>query len=256
MFKPVDVLSKVIVTELTLTEILDSKERYPKDKVRDLDRKPAKVLKFSGVSIGHNILDIYSGGGWYSELFSKAVGKNGNVFAHNDELTWRFGGNEMKKRTSNNRLENIIRIDQVPIADINLPAKSIDIAFMAINYHDLFFTSRIKNGEKELMRNEVVDYQKAFTNVKRLLKDNGVLIVTDHIAQKGSGYQAANELHRIDPNIVIHQLNQVGFQLVEEAFYLRNPKDELNLLVFDEKIRGKTSRFIYKFAKPSNRHGI
>lgn len=238
-----------ILSEAQLSKIVDSPVRFAGDKDRDPDRKPIKVLKFSGIAKGHYVLDIYAGGGWYSELFSKSVGLNGKVFVQNDDLTWRFGKSELIQRTKNNRLPNLIRLDQVSISDINLPDKSIDIAFMGINYHDLFFTDRVRNGKKEIMRESIVDYRASFLNIMRILKDDGVLIVTDHFAKAGSGYKAANELHRIDPNIVKFQLSELGFKLVEEAFYLRNPDDDLSELVFNEGIRGKTDRFIYKFTK-------
>lgn len=237
------------LTSSQLNEILNHSDRMSEDKARDDDRQPAKIMAFSGVSKGDNVLDIYAGGGWYSELYSKAVGPKGKVYAQNDNLTWRFGEKEIVMRTKDERLANIIRLDKVDIADINLPDNSVDIAFMGVNYHDLFFTYRFRSGKLEKMRDQVVDYKASFTTVKKALKDDGVLIIIDHSAELGSGYDAANTLHRMDPNIVKFQLNDVGFVLLEEAFYLRNPNDDLKTLVFDSSIRGKTDRFVYKFGK-------
>ncbi len=241
--------SQLLLNKSDIQAVLSHPKRWNHDHKDDANRRPGKILAFMRIAKGDRVLDIYAGGGWYSELFSMAVGVNGKVFAQNDQLTWRFGGHELSKRTESNRLSNLVRLDQVSIADIDLPGQSIDIAFMGINYHDLFFTDRIRNGKKEIMRNSIVDYRKSFLNVKRLLKDDGVLIITDHYASAGSGYEAANKLHRIDPNIVKYQLNQLGFVLAEEAFYLRNPDDDLSKLVFSEDIRGRTDRFIYKFIK-------
>ncbi|MCL1035835.1 hypothetical protein L2750_01505 [Shewanella submarina] len=234
---------------MELKSILQHPARPDTDRLRDSDRKPLQVLKFTGVAEGQRVLDIYAGGGWYSELLSRSVGESGRVYAHNDSLTWRFGRKEMVERTLDNRLPNLIRFDQVEIKDIPLSPASLDIAFMAINYHDLFFTHRSRNGKYEVMREGIVDPIQAFLHIRDLLKPDGVLIVIDHAARPGSGYQAANDLHRIDPNIVKYQLDKVGFTLLEEAFYLRNPKDDLDALVFDEEIRGKTDRFIYKFGR-------
>ena len=237
------------LTGSQLHEILNHSDRSSEDKARDDDRQPAKILAFSGVTKGDSVLDIYAGGGWYSELYSKAVGPKGKVYAQNDDLTWRFGEKEIVMRTKGERLANIIRLDKVDIADINLPDNSVDIAFMGINYHDLFFTYRFRDGKLETLRDQVVDYKTSFTTVKKVLKDDGVLIIVDHFGEPGSGYEAANTLHRIDPNIVKFQLNDVGFVLLEEAFYLRNSNDDLKALVFAPNIRGKTDRFVYKFGK-------
>jgi len=39
--------------------------------------------------------------------------------------------------------------------------------------------------------------------------------------------------------------------LEAESDLLRNPADDHSLLVFDEKIRGKTDRAVFRFRKPS-----
>jgi len=143
----------------------------------------------------------------------------------------------------------VTRLDQIDFTQMGVPKLSVDIAFMGINYHDLFFTNRVRNGQIEKIREKNVDYAQALSSIHKTLKDDGVLIIIDHFAKPGSGYQTANELHRIDPNIVMYQLNENGFELLEEAFYLRNPNDTLESLVFAPEIRGKTSRFIYKFGK-------
>ena len=128
------------LSQQQLMELLNHPNRLAKDNIRDSVRKPEKIMDFADVAAGDHVLDLYAGGGWYSELFSLAVGKNGLVYAHNDELTWKFGAQEIKDRSAGNRLVNLVRLDQVALADINVPTQSIDIAFMAINYHDLYFT--------------------------------------------------------------------------------------------------------------------
>lgn len=232
-----------------LQTLLTEPNRSDVDKQHDANRKPAQIMRFAGVASGQSILDVYAGGGWYSELFSRAVGEQGKVYAHNDTLTWRFGKKEMLARSKRQTLKNMMRFDQVAIKEIPLPSSSIDIAFMGINYHDLFFTHRNRNGERQIMRDKIVDYREAFSHIKRLLKPEGVLIIIDHHAKAGSGYEAANELHRIDANIVKYQLQSLGFVLKEEAFYLQSPNDDLEQSVFAKGIRGKTSRFILKFGK-------
>lgn len=208
------VLHAAQVNQQQLKEILNLSTRPSPDKERDEARQPATIMAFTGVSEGDRILDLSAGGGWYSELFSHAVGPKGKVYAQNDQLMWRFAEKSMTERTSNGRLANIERLDNVAVTDIKLPANSIDIAFMALSYHDLFFTSKLQNGKKVTLRDEVVDYQAALAQLKTLLNDAGVVIIIDHTAKAGSGYEAANTVHRIDPSI-----------------------------------RGKTDRFIYKFIK-------
>ena len=69
-----------------LNGILASSERPAKDSERDGARKPAEVMQFAGIEAGDHILDLFAGGGWYSELFSMAVGPTGKVYAQNDNV--------------------------------------------------------------------------------------------------------------------------------------------------------------------------
>ena len=114
---------------------------------------------------------------------------------------------------------------------------------------DHYRSSLTFTGKKTEFRQQAVDHKAALAKVRASLKDNGVFIIIDHEAVKGSGYDAPNSTHRIDSNIVKYQMEEAGFKLVEEAFYLRNPDDNRAVNVFEDETRGKTDRFIYKFTK-------
>ena len=47
------------------------------------------------------------------------------------------------------------------------------------------------------------------------------------------------------------EVEAAGFQFEGESFVLRNTDDQHDLMVFDEKIRGKTDQFVYRFKKPA-----
>ena len=51
------------------------------DKLRDANRKPAQTLEFLGVKPGEQIAEILPGGGYFTRIFSKAVGPSGHVYA-------------------------------------------------------------------------------------------------------------------------------------------------------------------------------
>lgn len=232
-----------------IASLLSHKERPPQDQKRDPARLPDRVLAFSRITKNQHILDIFAGGGWYTELFSHAVGENGKVYAQNDEVIWRFAEKPINERTKDNRLSNVVRFDNMPIVDIDIPDASLDIVFTALNYHDLFFTEFTQDGKVNKVREKIVDYKAALARIKRAMKDEGTFVIIDHAAEPGSGYQAANVEHRIDPDIVEFQMREAGFELVEEAYFLRNPQDDLSTNVFEAAIRGKTDRFVYKFQK-------
>jgi predicted methyltransferase len=232
-----------------LTGLLSDKQRPAADVKRDEARKPAEIMHFSEISKGDHVLDLFSGGGWYSELFSMAVGDKGKVYAQNDSVIWRFAEKGITKRTENNRLSNVTRLDKVEIIDMAMKDKSIDLVFTALNYHDLFFTHSVRDGKVTKVREKAIDHKQALANIKRVMKDDGIFVIIDHAGLAGSGFNAPNDTHRIDPDIVKYQMEEAGFSLIEEAFYLRNAEDDLSTNVFAKGVRGKTDRFVYKFVK-------
>ena len=53
------------------------KGRPEADTKRDADRKPAEMLEFAGVKQGQTVVDLIPGGGYFTRIFSKAVGPKG-----------------------------------------------------------------------------------------------------------------------------------------------------------------------------------
>ena len=51
------------------------------DKARDADRKPAECMAFAGVKEGDQVVDFLPGSGYFTRIFSKAVGPKGHVLA-------------------------------------------------------------------------------------------------------------------------------------------------------------------------------
>ena len=82
------------------------------------------------------------------------------------------------------------------------------------------------------------------------LKSGGILAVVDHYAAAGSPRETGGTLHRIDPGIVIAEIEAAGFILDSQSDVLRNLEDDHSLNMSDEQIRGKTDRFVMKFRKP------
>ena len=82
-------------------------------------------------------------------------------------------------------------------------------------------------------------------------KPGTIVGIIDHAATPGGDTRAVVEkVHRIDPAVVKADFLRAGFVLEGESDLLKNPADDHSLNVFDDKIRRKTDRFIFKFRKP------
>lgn len=51
--------------------------------------------------------------------------------------------------------------------------------------------------------------------------------------------------------MVIDDISKAGFQPVEETDLYTNPRDPLNVSVFQQELRGSTNQFVLKFKKPA-----
>lgn len=223
------------------SDVLADLGRFAADQARDSGRKPDQVLALLGVEEGMQVLDLYSGGGYYTELLSALVGPEGKVTAHNNTPYLSFVGDELAARYTDGRLQNVERIISEN-NELELEAGRYDAVMMMLTYHDIYYIDP-ENGWPEL------DGPKLLAELHQALKPGGSIILSDHAAAPGSPPETGGTLHRIDPAIVVRQMAAAGFELAAEGDFLRNPDDDYSKSVFDESIRGKSDRFVMRFEK-------
>ncbi len=225
----------------SLEAVLASPERPATDLERDASSRPADVLSFFGVPEGGVAIDLFAGGGYYSEILSRAMGTDSTVYLHNNKAYLNFAGEALEARLANGRLPRVVRYDR-ELDDIDLADASVDLVLMVMTYHDLYY----KTDGWDL------DPDAFFTMVRRILKPDGVLAIVDHAAAEGSGKTAAQDLHRIEAAFALADISSHGFKLVAVSDLLHNPDDPLDVSVFDDSIRGRTSKFLMKFVEAAN----
>ena len=217
--------------------------RTDADRERDAGRKPGKVLEFFGIAPGTTVLDMFSGGGYYTEMLSHIVGPDGRVVAHTNSAYAAFVGDEAVNRDAVDRLANV----EVLLAENNelrLPAAEFDAVMLILAYHDIYYVDAANGWPK-------IDGAKFLAELKKGLKPGGILAVVDHYAAAGSPRETGGSLHRIDPQIVISELEAEGFVIEAKSDVLRNMEDDYSKGMFDPEVRGKTDRFVLKFRKPA-----
>ena len=225
-----------------INDAVNNKARPNADVVKDINRKPAQVLKFLDLKPGMTVLDVYSTEGYYTEILSYAVGDKGKVLAHNSKMYRKFYGKAISERYVGGRLNNVERIYAHP-REIKLKENQLDMVLMALIYHDLYVTNA-RNLIKPADRRNLIE------QVYKSLKPGGVLGVVDHVAPRGSGVEAATTWHRLSATIVTKELKAFGFEFIDEDTSLRNRTDPHDISIFDKSVRRKTDRYILKFRKP------
>lgn len=214
-------------------------DRPDTDRARDANRKPADVLMFAGVKPGMTVLDTNSGGGYYTEILSHAVGAEGKVIAHNGPVYWAFMQETVPARYAE-RLPNVMPLNGAGEA-VDLDEDSVDVIMSVLAYHDYFM--------KHDARTAPEDMPAVLASFHKALKPGGAFIVIDHQAPVGTGPEMGDKLHRINAEFVKSQILAAGFTLAEESDVLANPDDDPNLSPFRPDFRGKTDRFVLKFVK-------
>jgi len=216
-------------------------DRFSNDKSRDKYRKPIEILKFAEIKPGMKIIDLFGGGGYYTELFNYIVGESGKVYLQNNTLFLRFSNEEITKRLFGNRLKNVIRLDS-EFSDMHLP-KKVDLIFIGLSYHDIYI--KRKDPVITTTRNEF------FPQIYASLKKGGKLVIIDHAAQKGTGIETTAKLHRIDEQWAINDIQKAGFKFIKSSNVLKNPKDDHTLDIWKKKVFHKTDRFVHLYIKPN-----
>lgn len=212
------------------------------DRERDKDRKPAEVLAFFGIEPGMSVLDLFSGGGYYSELLAHVVGPDGRVMAHNNKAYLKYVGDEVDRRYADGRLGNV-EVLMAENNELQLPAGAFDAVMLILSYHDIFYVDPDNGWPK-------IDGPRLLAEIYKGLKPGGVLGIVDHYAEAGASRETGNTVHRIDPGIVISDLETAGFVLDGKSSILRNMDDDYNKIVYSPELRGKTDRFVLRFRKP------
>jgi predicted methyltransferase len=211
------------------------------DKQRDANRKPAESLAFAGVKPGEQVAELLPGGGYYTRIFSKAVGASGHVYAlvpaplPNAPADAPDFAARVKVIAADPNYSNLSVVVE-PFSQLAVPAP-VDLVWTSQNYHDLHNFPGLDVG----VFNKMV-----FDD----LKPGGIYLILDHTAEAGSGSRDTKTLHRIDPEIVKKEVLAAGFVFVGSSNLLHQPSDSHTLKVFDPSVRGKTDQFILKFRKP------
>jgi len=228
--------------ESPIEQAVSNARRSEADRERDKTSEPVAVLGFFGLKPGMQVLDLFSGGGYYSEIVSHAVGPAGEVVAHVNDIYEKYNRDEITERYQGGRLPNVRLLVSNP-PELKLPHEAFDMVLMVMTYHDIYYVSESNPRHPE------IDRDRFFAQLYRCLKSGGILAIVDHAAKPGTGKEAAQGLHRIDEKFARKDIEAAGFVFDGELEVLRNPADERTMSVFDDRIRRRTDRFVFRFIK-------
>jgi predicted methyltransferase len=214
--------------------LIAAPDRSDADRQADKRRDPLPFLAFAGLRPGMKVLDMGAGGGYSTELIARAVAPDGVVYGQNPPNL-----SEKAKTTFEARLRTPAMKDALadlrPFDDPIPPdVHDLDLITFLFFYHD---TTYMNVDRAEMDR-------KMFAG----LKPGGFLVIADHAALPGQGTSVAHTLHRIEESTLRQELEGVGFSVVAQGNFWRNPSDSHDFPSFKPDM--PVDNFVLKFAKP------
>jgi predicted methyltransferase len=209
---------------------IESPIRTAADREADANRKPLQFLEFAQVKPGDKALDMAAGAGYTAELVALVVGPSGTAYAQVSKDNPKL--NERLAAHPDANLKAVVRSFDDPYPE---DGPKLDVVTLIMNYHDIAYLP--------------VDRAKMNKHIFDALKPGGHFIVIDHSTKKGEGITVAKTLHRIEESTVRDELKQVGFVLVNESDFLRNPADPREKAFFDMKDM-PSDKFALRFVRP------
>ncbi|MHC5767142.1 MAG: class I SAM-dependent methyltransferase [Nostoc sp.] len=197
----------------TLQTILSSSHRSVANRDRDKYRHPAQTLEFFGLRPNMTVVELWPGGGWYTEILAPFLASKGllivtNLTPSTSKPALAFQG----KLAANPEVFGKVKVAQInPPNELTLaPDNSVDIVVTFRNIHNW-----VKAGYDE----------QVYTAAYKALKPGGILGVEEHRALEGTSLEESIKTGYMSEAGVIAAVEKAGFKLVGKSEINANPKD-------------------------------
>ncbi|WP_306252585.1 class I SAM-dependent methyltransferase [Parvularcula sp. IMCC14364] len=206
------------VTGMTIEAAVAAETRDADNKARDAFRNPAQTLTFFGVEPDMTVVEIWPGGGWYTEIIAPYLASGGGTY-----IAAGFDPNGASERG----LARIAAFNDTftgkpdIYGDVEVSAFSARSGPIAVsNSADVVLTFR---NVHNWMSGGYTD--KAFADFYDVLKPGGVLGVVEHRLPADREQDPEGRSGYVREDIVIGFAEATGFELVEVSQINANPAD-------------------------------
>jgi predicted methyltransferase len=206
------IAAKPAKTEPTLAAAIAAPHRSEANRARDKYRNPAQTLAFFGVKPVHNVVELYPGGGWYTEILAPYLAAKGTYTVA--APVGRGADNIAKKLDGDAVLYGKVKRANFPIKDggTAVAPGSADVALTFRNVHNWRF------GGTDAA-------QTAFNQIYAMLKPGGILGVVEHRLPETMDSAMEEKSGYMKKSSVVAFATKAGFKLVGESEINANPRD-------------------------------
>jgi predicted methyltransferase len=166
---------------------------------REVFSNRQRIVEAAKVKPGARVADIGAGTGLFTRLFAKAVGTEGRVYAVD------IAENFLRHIEKTAKEQNITNVEPVlATADsANLPADSVDLAFICDTYHHFEFPHN------------------TMASIHRALRASGRVVVIDFHRIEGVSSDWVMNHVRAGQEVFRREIESAGFRLIEAPEFLK-----------------------------------
>ena len=204
--------------DLPLEAAVAASTRTPANVARDKYRHPLETLRFFGVKPTHTVVEIWPGGGWYTEILAPYLSSGGGkLYAVAPD--WGRSGIE-KLKAANPALYGFIQIADFPVFDKGGTKVADGTADVVLTFRN------VHNWRMGYRRDDKRDYSaEAFQQAFAMLKPGGVLGIVDHRLPETASAERERTSGYIKMSTMRRLAEQVGFKFAGSSEVNANPKD-------------------------------
>ncbi len=161
---------------------------------REIYKFRNEIVNAIGLGPGMNIADVGAGTGFFSRMFAPKIAPGGTVYAVDIAANFIDHIKELSEKEHINNIQASVCSDR----SIDLPANSIEVAFICDVYHHFEFP------------------YDSMASIHKALRPGGRVVIVDFERVKGVSTKFAMEHVRCGKGTVTDEVKDSGFDFVEE----------------------------------------
>ena len=221
-------------------EAMQSEIRTAEERARDRNRQPAQVLDFFELEPDMSVIEILPFSGWYTKILAPILKEAGKLYVTHPAPT--VYSDAFVGVTDLPGMEDVDELgwgamgspDGTPwFASGPWDVEPVDMVLTFRNYHNFALDARMAVNKSSF----------------DALRPGGLYGIVDHTRRHMEPDNTENR-RRMDPVLVIKEVQEAGFVFVDYNTLLRRPDDELRYEVGRPSVTGNSDRFALLFMKP------
>lgn len=213
--------------------------RTPEERARDVNRLPVEILSFFRMREDMRVIEVLPAGGWFTKILAPVLRDKGKLYVTHPAGFYADAFRPVKA------LPGLEKVEEIgwgasgggsggpfgPSGKWNVAPVDLVVTFR--NYHNF------SPADRATVNKSTFD----------ALKRGGYYGIVDHTRRHNEPGSRENS-RRVDPVLVIKEVQAAGFLLVDSSDLYYRPNDALSLEVGNPAVNDRTDRIALLFRKP------